>query len=314
MTVQEPAATADQRTTPPLTPEVLRSFEHCHRVARQRARNFYYGLKLTPEPKRSAVYVIYAFMRACDDLADDQPATTERDPEQVRDQLRAFRQTMQSVLDRGAHEDLPPGEIWPAFRYVMHAYDIDAGLMHQMLDGQEMDLTRTRYRSFDELYDYCYKVASVVGLVCIEIWGYDGGAATRKLAEYRGIALQLTNILRDIAEDAQRNRIYLPRDELERFGVAEPDLLARQPGPAFDRLMRFQIERAQSYYSMAATLEKHVDAASRPTCWAMMRIYRGLLDRIAADPRRVLQRRIALSPVQKIRIAASACWRKPWPV
>ncbi len=296
---------------PPITPDVQASFDYCHRIARSCARNFYYGLKLTPEPKRSAVYAIYAFMRACDDLADgDEAAPTPSQERKAR--IESFRHTMDQVLRQGADGPLPDAPYWPAFRHVMCAYPVDPSYMHAMLNGQVDDLFKRRYADFNELYDYCYKVASVVGLVCISIWGFDGDAATRQLAEYRGVALQLTNILRDLAEDAARGRIYLPREDLERFNYTEDDLLGGVVNERFDRLMTYQIERAQSYYAMSATLEQHIDPDSRATCWAMMRIYRGLLDQIAANPRRVMTSRIRLSSFQKLGLALQATWKKSW--
>ena len=269
---------------------VRRSFAYCHRVTRQRARNFYYGLKLTPEPKRSALYVIYAFMRACDDLADEPPerpgppesselpgwdhGVSELDRAGLA-RLDQFDKHLDHVLRSGfsadqlaqdmANETVPAAEIWPAFHHVMRTYPINPNDLHAMLDGQRCDLRQRSYQTFDELRDYCYKVAGVVGLVCISVWGYSGGEQTRRLAEDRGIALQLTNILRDLVEDAQRGRVYLPADELERFDI-DPRSFARQlisgnVGEPFDRLMRFQIDRARGYYDASQELERHIDPA-----------------------------------------------------
>ncbi|MEX0655249.1 MAG: phytoene/squalene synthase family protein [Phycisphaeraceae bacterium] len=292
-----------------MTPAVRASFDHCHRVTRKHARNFYYGLKLTPEPKRSAMYAIYAFMRACDDLADDADPR-QRNADDVLARIEAYRRTMQQVLDAPLDAPLPPGAVWPAFQHVTHHYPIDPAHLHAMLDGQRCDATRDRYASFDELYQYCYKVASVVGFVCLAVWGHDGGRQAMKLAEYRGIAFQLTNMLRDVAEDAQRGRIYLPMDELERFGYPPDALLAGRADAHFDRLMVYQIERARSYYQMSATLERHIDPDCRPTSWAMCQIYEGLLDRITQQPRRVLTTRVRLSSFAKLRIALAAAYRR----
>lgn len=283
------------------------SLEYCHKVARKRARNFYYGLKLTPEPKRSAVYAIYAFMRACDDMADGAAA-----PEAAKRNIEDFRAKMQHVLDGDGQGGLPDGPIWPAFGYVTRTYSIEPQYLHDMLDAQAIDLVKHRYQHFDELYDYCYKVASVVGQVCIDIWGHDGMSGVRKLAEHRGIALQLTNILRDLAEDARRGRVYLPQEDLERFGYSTSDLMAGRLDERFDRLMRFQIERAWRYYQMSAPLEPHLSADCRPTSWAMMRIYRGLLEQISARPRQVMTQRVRLGSLQKLTIAAHAAWKKSW--
>lgn len=297
-----------------LDAQVMRSFAYCHRVTRARARNFYYGLKLTPEPRRSAGYAIYAFMRACDDLVDQPVECPDSAPaaDVGLARIEQFRRQMLDVLDG---RTLPGDPMWPAFRYVARTYALAPDHLHAMLDGQRCDLIQTRYQTFSELYDYCYKVASVVGLVCVRIWGAPTDPAVLKMAEQRGIALQLTNILRDLVEDAQRDRVYLPADELARHGYASPEefraaMLARQADERFDRLMRFQLDRARSYYELSAGLDAHLDAACRPTSWALMRIYRGLFDKIAASPRSVLTRRVRLSALQKVAIGLRATWRK----
>ena len=311
-----PAPGAD--ASPKRDKTLRRSFAHCHRITKQRARNFYHGLRLTPEPKRSALFAIYAFMRQCDDLADgsaephETPAASAQASLSRIEQLRA---TMQQVIDTPAGEPLPRNAdendaLWPAFHHTMHAYPIDPAHLHGMLDGQRADLLRHRFDTFDQLYDYCYKVASTVGLVCLSVWGHDGDAQAAQLAEHRGIAFQLTNILRDIAEDTQRGRIYLPANELARFHVDSADLKAKRTGPNFDRLMRFQVERARQYYQRSAKLEQHITANCRATSWAMTAIYRRLLERIGDEPRRVLSERVRLGRREKLRIAGRAWGRR----
>ncbi len=295
------------------------SIAHCRRVTRRRARNFYYGLRLTPEPKRSALYVIYAFMRAADDLADspDTPHPHEpQSPQNTHQRLEQFRSVMQRVTlnhDPPDHPTLHP-MLWPALQHVIRTYPIDPALLHAMLDGQQLDLLKHRYRTFQELYDYCYKVASVVGLVCLRVWGFTGGPPTLKLAEHRGIALQLTNILRDLVEDAARGRVYLPQEELARFGYTSDSfsqaVLNRQATPAFVDLMTFQTARARSYYQASSTLEQHIDPSCRPASWAIMRVYDSLLRQIEHDPRIVLRRRVRLHPLKKFSIALQASWSR----
>lgn len=310
----------------PVDPRVRQSLEYCHRVTKRRARNFYYGLRLTPEPKRSALYVIYAFMRACDDLVDS-VVEGEADPRVAErlgsERIEAFRAQMDRALSDdpsvvGCGEDVAGGH-WPAFRHVVRQYRIDPGMFAVMLEGQRLDLVRHRYETFEQLYDYCYKVASVVGLVCIEVWGYrdppGGREPTAKLAEYRGVAFQLTNILRDVVEDARRGRLYLPVEDLRRFGLDDPQAfvgqLARgEVGVGYDALLAHEARRAQYYYELSADLENRIDPSCRSTSWAMTRIYRGLLEKIAADPRLILRRRVRLSSLQKLRIALSAAWRR----
>ncbi|HEX7009116.1 MAG TPA: squalene/phytoene synthase family protein, partial [Phycisphaeraceae bacterium] len=192
----EPSTLLQDHAPPAMTPRVRTSLVYCRQLTRRRAGNFYYGLMLTPEPKRSAVYAVYAFMRRCDDLADGPQAGAAED---VRARIETFRAQMEQVLAAGPDDPLPQDPIWPAFWYVARSYPLDRAHLHAMLDGQLCDLVQMRYACFDELEAYCYRVASVVGLVCLSIWGYQGGQATQELARERGIAFQLTNILRDLA-------------------------------------------------------------------------------------------------------------------
>lgn len=299
------------------------SSEVCRRIARDHARNFYYGMMLTPGPKRAAMYAIYAWMRTADDLADAVDAAGH-DPGDSHartgrcERLDLFRRHTAQALDSAA--PLPPviegvdPRLWPAVRDALLRYGVPGRYLFEMIEGQLLDQQRDRYERFDQLYDYCYKVASTVGLVCITIWGYSGGERTRTLAEQRGVALQLTNVLRDLVEDARRGRVYLPAEELDQYGY-DPDrfLAAVSRGEVdqrFDRLMAFQLERARRYYEATAELEAAIEPGCRPTCWAMMHIYRRLLDKISARPRRVLTERVSLGRLQKLTIAARASWRR----
>lgn len=301
------------------------SFDHCRSITRRRARNFYYGMMLTPQPKRSAMYAIYAWMRAVDDLGDDAGAD-----ERKQRQLETFRKQTHAALagDNAAALDsrVEDAPMWPAVARTLREHRVPAVYLDAMIDGQLLDQRKTRYATFDELSDYCFKVAGVVGLICLQVWGFEGADATAKLGEQRGIALQLTNILRDLVEDARRDRVYLPADELAKVGFdAESfrqyvtDRADRRPAdPAgsderdrqFDALMAFQVERARGYYERSAALESHVTRACRPTCWAMMRIYERLLCKIARRPRRVLNERVRLSKIEKLLIALRATLRR----
>ena len=304
------------------------SMAFCHKVTRARAKNFYYGMKLTSEPKRSALYAIYAFMRACDDLVDEpvgqdegaggdatgSPSVVETehaaviDPAVGRARIDRFRAAMQRVIDGHVVDDPRPAveSVWPAFRHVMRTYDIDPAHLHAMLDGQAADLVKSTYDTFDELYEYCFRVASTVGLVCISVWGYEGGEATRKIAEERGIALQLTNILRDVVEDATRDRIYLPSEDLKKFGCDPACLKSGTPDAAFDALMRFQLDRAQRYYQQSAGLEPLIAADCRGASWGIMAVYRDLFHKIDRDPRAVLRGRVSLSKLRKMNVVLRA--------
>ena len=292
---------------------VQRSLAHCRRVTHARARNFYYGLKLTAEPKRSALYAIYAFMRACDDLADDTDQSVTACNAQER--IEVFREHMRQTLTNEDDHSLPQGLIWPALRYVTRTYPVNPAHLHTMLDGQKCDLEKNRYATFDELYHYCYKVASVVGLVCVSIWGHDGDDQVHTMAEHRGIALQLTNILRDLVEDARRDRVYLPNEDLHRFDLDEEGFLRLVLDGAADerfvRLMVYQLERFDRYYQCCQALDHHISRDSRATSWVVMRIYRGLFDKIKRHPRRVLSERVRLNRVVKLRLALRGKWIKP---
>lgn len=307
--------TPDSGTSPPASvgdvpvQALAASFDHCHRVTRRCAGNFYLTLKLTPEPRRSALYVIYAFMRACDDLVDgSQPPRDGRELAAAAARIEEFRAAMRRAV--APDQPLPDGPLWPALRHVTHRYRLAPSHFDAMLDGQRMDLFVDRYATFNDLYAYCYNVASVVGLACLNIWGHDGDPGVPKLAEYRGVGFQLTNILRDVVEDARRGRAYLPQEDLHRFGVTLDQLAHGHAGEGFERLMVYQIERARSYYQMSESLERHIDPACRATTRAMMQVYRRLLERIAADPLQMLARRVTLGRMEKLALVTRAALRR----
>ena len=281
------------------------SRDYCHALTRKAARNFYYGLKLMPEPKRSAMYALYAYMRLVDDIADEPDGRSV--PQRIAD-LEAWRAKTHAALD-GA---VPAGEpVWPAFAELARGFRIPARYFDEMIGGQAQDLHPAAFKCFQDLHDYCYRVASVVGLASIYVWGFEGGSATEALAVDRGIAFQLTNVLRDLAEDAARGRCYLPAEDMQRFGITLAALQQKTSTPSFLEMMQFQIARARDYYARSAALEARVEADSRPTLVAMTEIYRGLLEKIAHDPARVLQRRVRLGRFTKLCIAWRAMRAKP---
>lgn len=283
-----------------IDPQLLQeSRAYCHGLTRRAARNFYYGLKLMPEPKRSAMYALYAYMRMVDDIADEPDG---RSVQQRLDELALWKEKTHAALDG----DVPNGQpLWPAFAELGRHFSIPRKIFDDMIEGQAQDLNPATFHTFQDLHDYCYRVASVVGLASIYVWGFEGGSATEALAVDRGIAFQLTNVLRDLAEDAARGRCYLPADELAQFGITLQDLQQRNGGGKFLDLMRFQIRRARHYYACSAPLESCIEPDSRPTLMAMTEIYRGLLDKIALDPQCVLHRRVRLGSFTKLCIA----WR-----
>jgi len=280
------------------SPSIEASKLHCHRVVRKRARNFYYGLRLTPEPKRSALYAVYAWMRRADDLVDEHGSDEEK-----LERLAAFERQTRAALGGGA---MPPEPFWPAVAEAVERHAIPLEYLEQMIEGQRIDLRKRRYATFDELYDYCYKVASTVGLACIEIWGYAGEAETRRLAEWRGIAFQLTNILRDVREDAERDRVYLPAEDFDVHALTPSMFLF---GPQTDAMagIRRMVQRAGDYYERSAALAERVDPAGRPCLWAMTSIYRGIFAKIQRRPASVLeQSRVRLTSWRKGLIALRA--------
>jgi phytoene synthase len=279
--------------------DLVESRNYCARLTKLAARNFYYGLKLLPEPKRSAMFALYAYMRLADDIADSEDGRT---PEQREHDLEEWRAQTRAALSGEPTSNHP---LWPAFADLSRRHNLTPDLFDDVIAGQEQDLRPEVFETFEQLDVYCYRVAGVVGLASIRIWGYEGGDDTERLAVDRGVAFQLTNILRDLREDAAGGRIYLPREDLRIIGVSEAEILAGRGGDRFLDLMRREIDRARSYYGRSAALESRVHADSRPTLIAMTEIYRGLLDKIAADPVRVLRERVSLSLLSKLRIG----WR-----
>ena len=283
----------------------VQSHEYCRQLTRAAAKNFYYGLRLLPEPKRSAMFALYAYMRLVDDIADDDE--DDRSIEQREQDLEAWRLRTHAAVRGDVADDLHQqhGDVWPAFADLVQRYQMPLSLFDGVIAGQQADLRAVEPATFDELREYCYLVAGVVGLASIRIWGYEGGEETEQLAISRGVAFQLTNILRDVREDARRGRIYFPREDLLAMNVSEEEVLACRGGPKFCELMRFQIDRAESFFRASAPLVHRVEPDARPTLVAMTEIYHGLLRKIAADPQRVLHERISLSVLSKLRIG----WR-----
>jgi phytoene synthase len=278
---------------------VTEALAHCRDVTRHRARNFYYGLKLTPEPKRSALYSIYAWMRRADDLVD----SVAHDCGGRRDAIDAFRAATDAALNAAGAED---DWLWIALGDTASRYDLPREAFHGVLDGQLEDLSGRRYETFDQLRRYCERVASTVGLLCISVWGYRDPAA-RGLAVERGIAFQLTNILRDYKQDFDAGRVYLPRQDFDEHRIT-PDMLRAWNHPKRSR--RFvldQVIRAQSFYERSAPLDGMITPDCRPTLWAMTAIYRGLLNKLEASPDRLVSdHRLRLSSWHKGMIALRA--------
>lgn len=275
--------------------------QYCRNITRRRARNFYYGLKLLPEPRRTALYAVYAWMRKADDLVDNDSLSDE----QKRAQLAAFRAATDSALAGKVHNGDP---LWEGLWFVSRQYQIKPEHLHAMLDGQLDDVREREFATFESLRQYCYKVASTVGLLCIEIWGYRDPAAP-ELAIERGIAFQLTNILRDLREDCENGRVYLPQDELAEHGLTPRDLCNWAFPERCRAFLDAQIERAESFYRSSGELDGMIEPQCRPTLWAMTRIYRGLLEKMKANPAQIFgPQRVRLSALHKAKIAVQARW------
>jgi len=238
------------------------------------------------------MYAIYAFMRHSDDISDEPGTETAQ-----RARFAKWRKRLNIVYQNG-HEDDP---YFAAFKHTVQEYKIPRKYFEELVDGTEMDLVNSRYQTFDDLYAYCYKVASVVGFVCLHVFGFEDEAAL-EYGEYCGIGFQLTNILRDIAEDAQRERIYLPLEDLERFGYPKEALFQHEVNQHFLDLMKFQVARARQYYEKAQPLLGYINKESRPALAAMMKVYGSILDRIEACDYDVFNHRPNPSAAQKIMI------------
>lgn len=278
-----------------MKPELAASYKSAEAVARSRS-NFYYSFIVLPAHKRRAFCAVYAFMRYCDDISDGSDGCEKKSA-----MLREWR----SQLDAAFAGTLQGNPILPAFRDTVAGFSIPTEYFHWLIDGAEMDLNISRYETFDDLYTYCFKVASAVGLVCLQIFGFKDPEA-RKYAEQCGIAFQLTNILRDLKEDAERERIYLPAEDFRKFGYSPEELRKGTVNEPFRKLMRFETERAREYYAAARKLIPLVEPDSRPALWAMIQIYERILDTIVQRDFDVFSVPVRLPSTRKISIALKA--------
>lgn len=261
------------------------SYRWCEEVARTQAGNFYHSFRLLPFDQRRAMCALYAFMRVTDDLADEPGDVTL-----TRHALAQWRAQLHDAL-----AGRPTHPLHSALRHTVEKYGIPRVHFAEVIDGVEMDLYRDRYATFADLYGYCYRVASAVGFCCVRIWGHDGGEAVIPFAESAGIALQLTNILRDIAEDAGRGRLYLPQEDLAKFDLDEQDVMTGRMSDRLKAMLAFQAERARGYYDAARPLERLLRPAGRAVFSVIWRTYRALLDRIVSSGYDVYSRRVSAS-------------------
>ena len=291
------------------------AYAECRAIARREAKNFYYSFVALPRERRDAMCAIYAFMRRADDLSDDET----RSREERRAALAEWLSEWHAARSGAATGDA----VFLAVRDAAERFQIPHALLDELVAGTTMDLDETAasrageadtFASYAELDRYCYLVASVVGLVCIRIFGYSDGRA-EKLAEQTGIAFQLTNILRDVKEDAERNRVYLPLSEMARHGVTVEDLLRHSAGPVSEAeraLLESVGERAERMYGAARALLPLIDPVSRPALWVLVTIYHGLLRRIRQARYEVMAERVAVPTWRKLAILMAGLGWMGW--
>jgi phytoene synthase len=268
---------------------VEQAYAEVERITRERARNFAYGIMVLPKAKRRAIAAIYAFAREVDDIADgDAP------PEEKRARLEELHRRLDSPSEDQA--------MWVALADARRRYPISSQALHDFVDGGLMDLDRQRYDSFDELRDYCAHVAGAVGVACIGVYGAD----QPQVAETLGIALQLINVMRDVREDWELGRVYLPQDELASHGVSEDDLAAGRVTPAWQSLMAYQGARARAYLEDGLELLRVLDRRSAACVGTFAGLYRATLERIEENGYDVFDGKPRLSLPAKLRIVAGS--------
>ena len=286
------------------------AYSVCRHIARSAAKNFYYGFLVLPKYKRNAISAVYAFMRRADDISDDPSLSPLQRLEKLNDWVSALRD-----VGAGGRTDDP---VLFALADAQKRFNISLNLLDKLVKGTAMDVPwdvavpggaapQVQYETFDQLYDYCYHVASVVGLTCIRIFGYRDPRA-EKLAEQTGVAFQLTNIIRDVREDAQLGRVYLPREDFARFGLDVRALTNGSPPKQLRPVLEFEALRARGFYRAAEDLLPLINEDSRPALWTLVEIYRRLLERIIARNYDVFSAKIKLSTAEKLVVLSQGLW------
>lgn len=266
---------------------------YCQQKAAASGSSFYYSFLFLPPERRRAITALYAFCREVDDVVDECA-----DPQVALSRLAWWRAELTATYD-----GRPSHPVTQSLAAAARSFHLPQELLAEIIDGMEMDLSQMRYANFKALHLYCYRVASTVGLLAAEIFGHED-RRTLKYAHDLGLAFQLTNIIRDVGEDARRGRIYLPQEELARFDVTENDILQARYTPNFQRLMAFQIDRTQAIYDQALAQLPAADRKTQRAGLIMTAIYRTLLTEIARDGSHVLHQRISLTPLRKLWLAA----------
>lgn len=276
------------------------AYEYCESVTKKHARSFYFAAKFLPRDKRRAVYPIYAFCRHVDDAIDEAVESVDVRRSVVAGWERRLREVFAGYVDFDSERPSEQDLVFVALSDLLKKYRFDIELPLELIKGVVQDTEIDRYDSFDDLYVYCYRVASTVGLMSSEILGYSNKRALDH-AEALGIAMQLTNILRDVGEDAERGRIYIPREDLERFGISEDQILSRRFDGKFADLIKFEIDRARDFYRDGNVGIGYLDRDSRFTVAAASTIYSGILDRIEKQRYDVFAGRARTSFTWKLR-------------
>jgi phytoene synthase len=295
------------------------AYSVCRGITRASAKNFYYAFLVLPKRKRQALCAVYAFMRRCDDIADDPTLAASERRQKLDTWLDALHRSQQ-----GHPSDDP---ILLALSDTQRRYNIPAGLLDELALGTAMDVADSdrqihqgsigeeklklpvQYKTFDDLKLYCYRVASVVGLVCIHIFGYRDPAA-ESLAEQCGLAFQLTNIIRDVKEDASLGRVYLPEEDLSKFALSAADILLAPDLSRIRPVLALEADRARQYYKAGDQLLSYISEDSQPALYVLINIYRNLLEKIAYRQYDVFTEKVSLTLTEKLRVLGQGFWQR----
>ena len=270
------------------------AFEHARRITAYYSKSFYFSARMLPSERRWATYALYGFCRHCDNLIDVPRRRTEAE---ILSEIRFLKEELRIAYNTGESEH----PVIRAFIFVAKAYEIPIAYPFDLLKGVAMDVQQTRYKTFDDLSLFCYRVASVVGLMMTHVLGYKDKQVFH-YAKQLGTAMQLTNILRDIREDKEMGRIYLPQTDLMRFGVSERDILEEKMTPQLETLMKFQVERADAYYTEAMQGISLLNTESQYAIYSAAKIYRGILRKIEARNYNPFLGRVFVPTAQKVGI------------
>ncbi|HSA58301.1 MAG TPA: presqualene diphosphate synthase HpnD [bacterium] len=275
-------------------------FSYSSRIARESGSNFYWSFFFLPRAKKNAIFVIYAFSRLVDDAVDE-----SADEQTARREIALWRRRLAACYGEGAVSDPALAHpVLPELKATVEGFSIPRSYLDDLVTGMEMDLDKKRYATFGELETYCYHVAGTIGLLCNHLFGYPDDEAARRYAVLLGKAFQLTNIIRDVGKDAKLGRVYLPREELERFGVAESDLLEGRVAEPFRRLMDFEAERASDYFEQAFAALPGEKRRKIVPAQMMAAFYRALLNKTRAERYPVFEKKVSLRAPEKILLAA----------